>query len=141
MKKCIYCGADMEDQAKFCSVCGNLAQNASEDPYPPYGNPNRYPPPAYMQQRTNGMATASLVLGIVSVFFNAFLLAPSVLAIVFGVMARGQIERDPSQGGSGMALAGLILGIIFLIVYAVAIVISLFIGQAALESWEIYFHV
>ena len=40
MKKCIYCGADMEDQAKFCSVCGNLAQNASEDPYPPYGNPN-----------------------------------------------------------------------------------------------------
>lgn len=40
-----------------------------------------------------------------------------------------------------MALAGLILGIIFLIVYAVAIVISLFIGQAALESWEIYFHV
>ena len=63
------------------------------------------------------------------------------MAIVFGVMARGQIERDPSQGGSGMALAGLILGIIFLIVYAVAIVISLFIGQAALESWEIYFHV
>lgn len=87
------------------------------------------------------MAIASLVLGIVSIFFNAFLLAPSVLAIVFGVMARGQIERDPSQGGSGMALAGLILGIIFLIVYAVAIVISLFIGQAALESWEIYFHV
>ena len=41
----------------------------------------------------------------------------------------------------GIGLIFLILGIIFLIVYAVAIVISLFIGQAALESWEIYFHV
>jgi hypothetical protein len=53
--------------------------------------------------RTNPMATATLVLGVVA----------GPLAIPFGHIARSQIARTGEQGG-GMALAGLILGYISL---------------------------
>ncbi|MDR0594461.1 MAG: DUF4190 domain-containing protein [Bifidobacteriaceae bacterium] len=53
---------------------------------------------------TNGLAVAALVLGVIG---------GSVLAIVFGHIARSQIRRT-GQDGAGMALAGLILGYIWL---------------------------
>jgi hypothetical protein len=70
---------------------------------------------------TNGMAVASLVLGILSlvplVLFN---LPLSILALVFGFVARGQIAASGGrQGGSGLALAGTLCG-------AIGLVFSLF---------------
>jgi hypothetical protein len=56
------------------------------------------------------MAIASLILGIVSVLGAAILLVPTILAIVFGHISLSRIHRDKSLGGSGIALAGLILG-------------------------------
>ncbi|MFC4908805.1 DUF4190 domain-containing protein [Actinomadura gamaensis] len=86
------------------------------DPYaaqqpPPYAQPapvqhNYYGAPA--AQSTNGMATASMVLGLVGIFFCGF---TSVLAIIFGHIAHSQIKRT-GEGGSGMATAGLVLGYI-----------------------------
>jgi hypothetical protein len=65
------------------------------------------PPPyaeqPYRQQGTNGLAIASLVLGIVGMVFG------SILAVVFGHVALGQIRRS-GQGGRGLAIAGLVLG-------------------------------
>ena len=55
---------------------------------------------------TNGMATASLVCGLIG--FVACGLT-SVLAIIFGHIAHSQIRRT-GEGGHGMAVAGLILG-------------------------------
>jgi uncharacterized RDD family membrane protein YckC len=70
----------------------------------------------------NGFAVAALILGILGV---------SVLAIVFGHIARSQI-KNTGQEGAGMALAGLILGYISLAVAlagAIAlVVIALTIG-------------
>ena len=57
--------------------------------------------------RTNSMAVASLVSGILS-----WLLCPllgAVLAVIFGHVARGQIKQT-GEGGGGMAIAGLVLG-------------------------------
>lgn len=57
---------------------------------------------------TNGFAIASLVLGIVWVFGVG-----AILAVIFGFVARKQIsESGGRQGGSGMALAGIILGFV-----------------------------
>ena len=64
---------------------------------PPYG----YPPP----QRTNGLAVASLVLGILWIYWIG-----SILALIFGYVAKGQIRADPRQQGAGMATAGIVLG-------------------------------
>jgi hypothetical protein len=80
-------------------------------PPPPYGAPPHYgqPPPygygyAPPDRGTNGLAIASMVLGIVWVYWIG-----SVLALVFGYVARGQI-RQSGQKGEGMAIAGIVLG-------------------------------
>ena len=81
---------------------------------------NQPPPPdPYGQQpsygyggarRTEGLAVASLVLGIAG--FVVCPLICSVLAIIFGQQAKNKIRQDPSLQGAGMAQAGFILGII-----------------------------
>ena len=97
--------------------------------YPPAQNPNAqvpaapYPPSGYGQQpayaggypaampTTNGFAVAALVLGIVGVFtFWLYLIIP-ILAVVFGHIGYSKVGKSQgTQKGSGMALAGLILG-------------------------------
>jgi hypothetical protein len=53
------------------------------------------------------MATASLIFGIV----GFLVCGASLVAIITGHMARGQIRREPDKyEGSGMATAGLVLG-------------------------------
>lgn len=57
-----------------------------------------------------GLSIASMILGIIAVVFccNVWLCIPcSILAIIFGVIGK-------KKGGTGMAKAGLILGIIAL---------------------------
>lgn len=56
------------------------------------------------------MAIASLVLGIISMMGAAILLVPTVLAIVFGHVSFSRIRRNPALTGSGIAMAGFILG-------------------------------
>ncbi|GAB4081132.1 DUF4190 domain-containing protein [Modestobacter muralis] len=75
-------------------------QQPHVQPYgpPPYGY--GYPPP----QRTNGMAIASMVLGILWIYWIG-----SVLALVFGYVAKRQI-RERGEAGGGMATAGIVLG-------------------------------
>jgi hypothetical protein len=50
------------------------------------------------------MAVASMVLGILWIYWIG-----SILALVFGYIARKQI-RERGESGSGMAVAGIVLG-------------------------------
>jgi hypothetical protein len=59
------------------------------------------------QRRSNGPAIASLVLGIV----GCIPLVTGLLAIFFG-FAGIRKSRDPAVGGKGMAIAGLVLGMV-----------------------------
>lgn len=67
-------------------------------------------------QQSNGMAVASLVLGIVAVVSGIipflFVLGPvlGVLAIIFGFIGIGKANQ--TGVGKGMAIAGLVLGIV-----------------------------
>jgi hypothetical protein len=56
--------------------------------------------------KTNGFAIASLACGLAQFVAGPL---PTIPAIVFGHMARGQIRRTGEQG-AGLALAGLVLG-------------------------------
>ena len=58
--------------------------------------------------RPNGLALASVLCGIAGLFVLEFILGP--LAIIFGGVALARANRG--AGRRGMALAGLILGII-----------------------------
>lgn len=92
----------------------------AQPPYDPYGGYGQDP---YAQQpavqhhyyggapvavQNNGMAVASMVLGLIGILFCGF---TSILAIIFGHVAQSQIKRT-GEGGGGMATAGLILGYI-----------------------------
>jgi hypothetical protein len=78
---------------------------------PPLGAmPPPMPQVTYVQQiqmqTTNGLAIASMVLGIVWVYWIG-----SILALVFGFVARKQIKQR-GQKGDGMAIAGIVLGFV-----------------------------
>jgi hypothetical protein len=73
-------------------------------PYDRYGNP--FAPPQAYRRRTNGLATASLVLALAQL---VTLGATAIPAVVCGHVAKAQIRRQDEEG-DGMATAGLVLG-------------------------------
>jgi hypothetical protein len=82
----------------------------------PYGAPyGGWGPPT----RTNGLAIASLVCGILPIYWIT-----SILALVFGYIAKSQIDRSQgTQTGRGMAVAGIVLGWVWMAVLGVIIVL------------------
>ena len=76
-----------------------------------------YQPPGYqpysgqpMQQGTSGMAIASLVCSLTG-FFTCGI--TSVLGVIFGFVGLSQ-TKDDARPGRGLAIAGLVIGFIFL---------------------------
>lgn len=107
---CSKCGNQVDQGNSYCQKCGAVVSQ------PLTAQPQSATAPLTSNMsvtavKTSGMAIASLVLGIVGLFFFPFI--PSILAIIFGVISIGQINR--SNGvlkGKGMAVAGLVMGII-----------------------------
>ncbi|KUI40344.1 DUF4190 domain-containing protein [Mycobacterium sp. GA-2829] len=107
-------------------------------PYPPqqqpyqYGPyPGGYPPPpgqygyGYPQQSApkNGLGIASLVvaiIGLLSVFGGLVL---GIVAVILGVIGRGRAKRGEATNG-GVAMAGIVLGVLGVIVSIVAIALT-----------------
>jgi len=129
----------MPDDATICPQCASPVQSVPTPPPPPqapeagaptpastsgwlnvppgqtqYPPQQAYPPqaqpyPGQYQPQTDGKATASLVLGILSIL--CFGLLTGLPAIILGHISRGNIEQSRGRlTGAGMALAGLILG-------------------------------
>lgn len=106
---------------------------ASPPPSSPQSSPPPQSPPPGQHygagpQPQNGMAVAALVLGIVSIVF-AFLFFPiglilGVLGIVFGIIGRNRAQANPAMGRRGMAIAGLITGVIGLVISIVILVLT-----------------
>jgi hypothetical protein len=64
------------------------------------------------------MAVASMIVGILWLYWIG-----SILALIFGYVARGQIRRT-GEGGGGMAVAGIVLGWIgigLLVIFIIAV--------------------
>jgi hypothetical protein len=88
--------------ARYCSELARLTGDVTP-PAPPPALPAR-PTFARASSSTNGLAVASLLLGVFWLWWLG-----SALAVVFGHVALGQIART-GQSGRGMAIAGLALG-------------------------------
>jgi uncharacterized membrane protein len=78
--------------------------------------------PAPVVTGTNSLAVAALACGIAE-FFTLGLTA--IPAVILGHMARGQIRRTGEQG-SGLALAGLILGWLAIILFVLVVTVGAF---------------
>ena len=83
--------------------------------YPMYPSPYGYAQPS----SNNGMAIASLILGILWIYWIG-----SILAVIFGHVALSQMKKNPASSGRGMAIAGLVLGYIGVSVLTLVIVIA-----------------
>jgi hypothetical protein len=102
--------------------------------FPPPGPQPSYPPPPGAQpagygtgQATNGPAIGALIVGILGLLGNCFcfggILSPA--AIVLGWMGKNKADRSGGQvGGRGMAIAGLVMGVI---------------GTLILLGWVVFF--
>jgi hypothetical protein len=66
--------------------------------------------------RTDGMSIAAMVCGIVGVLLPGSGIILSILAIIFGGVGMGRTSRNPELKGKGMAITGLVLGIVGLLV-------------------------
>lgn len=77
--------------------------------------PRTFLPAPPLPAPTNGKAVGALVCG-VSTFFSAGL--TGIPAVILGHMARGEIRRSREQG-DGMAVAGLVLGWLSVVGWAV----------------------
>jgi hypothetical protein len=89
-----------------------------------------YPQPMPGQAGGNGLAVASLVLGITSIMFcwwGLLSLAQVVLAGVFGVFAINKANSGLA-GGKSLAIAGLICGVVGFIAYFFVGIATLGIG-------------
>ena len=94
---------------------------------PPYAPPTSYGPPPYgwapYPRKTNVLAILALVF--------AFVFSPA--AIVLGVVARRQI-RQTGEDGDGLALGGLIIGIVFTALYVLMLVLFFGVFVFAVQS-------
>ncbi len=133
---CTRCGTARPAHAQFCPNCGWQFSTgaisafvqpavagpppATGEPPPPPPPPGYVPPPApyphlpvghgygppVAHRGTNGFAVAGLVLGIIWIYWIG-----SVLALIFGYIAKGQIDRSHgTEAGGGLAIAAIVLG-------------------------------
>ncbi|ORM25211.1 hypothetical protein BFL43_25055 [Williamsia sp. 1135] len=111
-------------------------------PYDPYGQypaagsygppnqgfaPQQFGQPGYPQQfpvagqRTNGLAIAALVCGLLP-----FFCVTSIIAIILGHIGLNQVKNSGgAESGEGLALAGLILGYVFVVGWVLYFFISI----------------
>lgn len=135
MRFCGKCGAQCEDNTKFCPKCGNALNPVNQGAQAPnysYNTDNAgntyYSNAGRKTEPTSGMAIASLVLGIVGIITGAIavvlsplcgmgvaflLLLPSLIAAILGVLVILKHEKK------GLAIAGLILGALFFFIYLI----------------------
>lgn len=111
---CPICGANNEDNVMFCAKCGAKMKNDDQASA------------AVQEEKGKGMAIASLITGILGLTLCSGWGIPNILAIIFAIVAKKKGSK------SGMATAGLILGIIGVVLTIIGFILCLIYGASIL---------
>lgn len=148
MKLCLKCNSSNQDFDTVCINCGSPLDSSNGSGTYDTNTGMDFDSPSFsgtdptMLVKTNGMAIASLVLGIVGVLLSCCCyigLIPAILAIIFGIISKAEIKKSlGNQKGDGMALAGIILGGLVLLVTIGLIILAMVIGgtTSSYQFWE-----
>lgn len=104
-KKCIQCGAELEDWAAFCDECGAKQPDVS----------NMSKPMENKQfgelKKDSKMGIASFVMGVISLYSFGCILIPQILGVVFGIIAIANKDKKHTLAiiGLSMSIIGFIL--------------------------------
>lgn len=107
--------------------------------YPPPG----YPPPGYgppgapgAKKKTDGLAIAGLVLGIVSIFFFVAFGIFAIVGLILSILALRRTKRE-GVGGRGLAIGGLITSI-FGLLFSIGFIVAVFWAADNIDyvSWD-----
>ncbi|MBI5486094.1 MAG: DUF4190 domain-containing protein [Deltaproteobacteria bacterium] len=106
--RCPHCGAGLAAGVGRCPSCGMVPTPDGE-----YYGPRQNAPGA----------VAALVTGIIGLLICGVILG--IVAITQSRKASQAIANDPSLGGQGMATAGMVLGIVALVFWAIILLVRL----------------
>jgi len=128
-RQCQHCGWPTPAAEPVCRNCGTDARLGARRLAS--AGPGYAPAAGGLATSTNGLAFAALVLGILWLYWVG-----SILALVFGYMARRQIARRQGvQGGRGLATAGIVLGWVGVGFLALFIVVAM-VGLATDPTYD-----
>ena len=109
---CIKCGTKNDDNTQFCVNCGNnLNQNQSNDK-------------TSSDKKTDGLAIASLILGISSIVIPCLILPLAIIGLILGIVSKSK---------SGVKIAGIIINTIALVLCFLLIALY-FIATPSIEK-------
>jgi Septum formation/Domain of unknown function (DUF4190) len=99
------------------------SQPYPQQPYGQYGQQPAYPPP----RSTNGLAIASLILGILGVI---------LLSVIFGIIALNQ-TKGGRQAGRGMAIAGLVISGAWILLGVIVVVAAIAFDDGSVRATDV----
>lgn len=113
-KKCIQCGAELENDAMFCDECG-AAQKVEKV--------KKTSVPAEKKSsdglKTSGIGIISCICGVISICTLGLFVIPEILGIIFGIIAL--LTKNVKHV---VDIVGLVLSIAALVVLFILIVIG-----------------
>ena len=130
--------AAQQNQQQFQPQNGANVQSGGQY-NPQYNQPPYQQPPMYQNfqpnvqpvAQNNGMATASLIVGIVANVCCGF--PAGIVALILGIIGLSK-SKTMCGNGKGMAIAGIILGAISIVLSIVALVIYSVYGYAVFQT-------
>lgn len=127
MKYCTYCGAELQDDVKFCPNCGKSltdeccepAQPASQPESPVYASqPNSVCPPTYLLFSILTTLFCCLPFGIVGIVNSASVNGKFVSGDFAGA-------EKASRNAKTWSIVALCCGILWIVIYIIAIIVAL----------------
>ena len=129
METCSKCGKKLKKGELFCSECGTKIKNSNTNTKK---ETNKKP----VKKNKEGLLTASLVIGIISIIFSAILnvlIVPlAILGLIFGIVGK-------SSKGKGKKIAGIVLNSLALFIAIIVFsIIMAFVVSIANDSDNIF---
>lgn len=141
---CNKCGREIASDISFCPNCGTPVIKPEPVNYQPGNTPlnstnqntaNNFEPASPLLRKNNSMATASMILGIVSIsiFFIGIISIPcSIIGLILGIISRkNALNFKPNKD---KALAGIICSVIGLVSSVIFILFAIFLFQVIIET-------